>query len=65
MRGAGTVGAIRSKIRALKDPDDTLYLVRVEGHVLLLDRAGNTIVDTDRRVRDKRKVLRVHAVWKM
>jgi hypothetical protein len=65
MREAKTVGAIRSKIRALKDPEGTRYLVRLKDHVLLLDSAGKTIVDTDRRVRDKRQVVRVQAIWKM
>ena len=65
MREAKTVGAIRSKIRALKDPEGTMYLVRLKDHVLLLDSAGKTIVDTDRRVRDKRQVVRVQAIWKM
>lgn len=59
-----TVGGIRSKLAKLDDPVGTLYLVMVRGHVLLLDKKGKTVVDTDPRKVDKRSVLRIHAVWK-
>jgi hypothetical protein len=64
MRPANTVGSIRKKIRELTDPENAMYLVRLKDHVLLLDRTGKTIVDTDSRIRDKRKVVRVQAIWK-
>ena len=47
------------------DPLGTRYMIRVEGHALLLDYHGNTIVDTDPRVRDRRKVLDIRAVFPM
>ena len=39
-------------------------MIRVKGHALLLDYNGNTIVDTDSRVRDRRKVLDIRAVFR-
>jgi hypothetical protein len=45
------------------DPLGTRYMIRVTGHALLLDYDGNTIVDTDPRVRDKRKVLDIRAIF--
>ena len=62
--GKGTVGAIRTKLSGLGDPKGTVYLVRVKGHVLLLDGAGNTICDTDPRKRDRRQVVKIHAIWR-
>ena len=58
-----TVGAIRKKLASLDEPQVKGFVVRVDGHVLVLDRGGNTIVDTAPRLRDKRKVLGVWAVW--
>ena len=46
-----TVGKIRSKLSKEKG----LYIIRVKGHVLLMDSEGKTIVDTSPRKRDKRK----------
>lgn len=59
-----TVGSIRDKIKKLNDPVGTVYLIRLKDHVLLLNSNGETIVDTDKRVRDKRKVIHVKAIWK-
>lgn len=58
-----TVGAARKKLAevALKD-NVKFFLVRVDGHVLLLDRAGNTVVDTAPRKRDRRKMTHCFAV---
>jgi hypothetical protein len=47
------------------DPIGTRYMIRVEKHALLLDYDGRTIVDTDPRVRDRRKVLDIRAVFPM
>ena len=58
-----TVGGIRKRLQGLGDPEGTRYLIMVWGHVLVLDRDGNTIVDTAPRRADRRKVVRIHAVW--
>lgn len=40
------------------------YLVRVEAHVLLIDKFGEVVVDTDPQASDRRQVLHVDAiVW--
>jgi len=51
------------EINAWGDPLGTRYMIRVMGHALLLDYHGNTVVDTDPRIRDKRKVLDIRAVF--
>lgn len=40
------------------------FLVQVEGHVLLLNRHGKTIVDTDSRKRDARKIKSFYIVYR-
>jgi hypothetical protein len=62
---ATTVGAARPKIRkiAAKDKDIIAFVARVDGHVLVIDRDGNTVVDTDPRKKDKRKMFGFVAVW--
>jgi hypothetical protein len=55
-----SVSKIRPLLRKLNDAPDARYLVLVERHVLLLDRDGATIVDTDPRKVDRRKV---QGVW--
>lgn len=61
-----TVGGIRKHVAkiAKKDPVGTLYIVMVWGHLITLDGTGKTVVDTDPRKVDKRKVIEIHAVWK-
>lgn len=59
-----TVGSIRTKIQGFDDPSGTVYLVRLKDHVLLMDSQGKTLVDTDSRKRDRRKVIRLQAIWK-
>ena len=63
-----TIGKVRDSIRGLNDPIDTKYFVVVSGsgycHAMVLDRTGNTIIDTDPRKRDKRKVYSIHAIYK-
>jgi len=63
-----TIGKVRDSIRGLNDPIGTKYFVVVSGsrycHAMVLNRTGNTIVDTDPRKRDKRKVYSIHAVYK-
>ena len=58
-----SVGGIRGKLNKLDDPKGTVYLIRVKGHVLVLDREGKTIVDTAPRKRDRRAIIKIHAVW--
>tara|TARA_R110002020_G_scaffold80389_1_gene200641 strand:+ start:272 stop:820 length:549 start_codon:yes stop_codon:yes gene_type:complete len=55
-----SVAKIRPLLRKLNDAADARYLVLVPGHVLLLDGNGKTIVDTDDRKVDRRKV---QGVW--
>lgn len=59
-----TVGSIRKKIKNLQDPLNTVYLIRLRNHVLLLDQNGDTIVDTDPKIKDRRQVFNVQAIWK-
>lgn len=54
-----TVGSIRKKLEKL---DGDCYLIRVKGHAILLNRKGETIVDTAPRKRDKRKITHLYAV---
>ena len=60
-----TIGSVRKAIKARKwgDPARTCYAVCVPGHILLLDWNGNTIVDTDPRSRDRRKVWAIRAIF--
>lgn len=55
-----TVGAIRSNLKRIGALG---YIVVVHKHVLLLDNNGQTIVDTDARQRDKRKVTHVYGIY--
>lgn len=62
-----TIGACRKAIKNLDEK--AVYMVIVWGsgycHAMLLDNQGQTIVDTDKRVKDKRKVHSIHAITKM
>lgn len=58
-----TVGKARKVINKLNDPKGTRYIVRVPHHVLLLDDSGNTVIDTDPRIRDKRRVISLIAIF--
>jgi len=60
-----SVGAIRKDLmkHAAKHSDVSSYVIRVDGHVLLIDREGRTLVDTAPRLRDRRKVLNVYGVY--
>ena len=58
-----SVGAVREKLRAIAERDQFIaFIVRVDGHVLLLDALGYTCVDTAPRARDRRKVTHVYGV---
>lgn len=58
-----TVGAIRERVKALNVPSGAFY-IGVDRHVLVMDREGNTVVDTAPRKRDKRQVLEIYWVSK-
>ena len=70
-----TVGAARKIIQKLaaKENENEIfcvaqpvaYIVRVAGHALLMDNDGNTIVDTDPRKADRRKITHFYAVSRM
>lgn len=62
IRGRTTVGSVRSKL-AKHNEGALAYVIRVDGHVLLLDHNGQTIMDTDARERDKRKIVNVYGVY--
>jgi len=61
-----SVGGSRRKLAevARNEPDLLAFVVRVKGHVLVMDRNGKTVVDTAPRNRDHRKLLKVVAVFK-
>ena len=61
-----TVGAARQKIAdiAQGEPEIIAFVARVDGHVLVLGRDGQTIVDTDPRKNDRRKLRGLFAVMK-
>ena len=59
-----TVGAARGKIRQIaeREPNIRGFIARVKGHVLVIDLEGNTVVDTDPRKADRRKLLGLVAI---
>ena len=59
-----TVGASRAKLAkiAQEESDVIAFVVRVKGHVLVLDTNGQTVVDTDPRKRDKRAIWGLYAI---
>ena len=61
-----SVGAARKIIANNNwgDPRGTRYMIRVQGHALLLDNLGATIVDTAPRKRDRRTILDIRAVFR-
>jgi hypothetical protein len=65
-RKESTVGAARGKLAsvAAAEPEILAFVARVDGHVLVIDRNGETVVDTDPRKRDKRKLRGVFAVMR-
>jgi hypothetical protein len=58
---ARTVGAARKRMPEVEGSHG--FIVVVPGHVLLLDRNGRTVVDTDPRKRDGRRMVMVHALY--
>jgi hypothetical protein len=65
LKGTRTVGSVRKEIASYTDyTEDTMYLIHVMGHVLLLNSNGQTVVDTSPRKVDRRKVYNVVAIFK-
>ena len=60
-----TVARARAKIASMAAQDVTIlaFVVRVPQHVLVVDRAGNTIVDTDPRKADRRRITGICAIF--
>ena len=60
-----TVGSLRTAMHdyAAKEQHLIAYVIRVEGHVLMIDRNGKTLVDTAPRKRDRRKVLDITGIY--
>lgn len=67
LRKRKTVGAARAAIRAMQDPPGTKYLlILVYGtsrHAVLVDANGATLVDTDPREADRRRIVDIRAVF--
>ena len=65
VKHGSTAGSIRNTLAkiATEEPHIEAFIVRVPGHVLLMDRLGRTIVDTAPRKRDRRPVNGVWAIW--
>lgn len=58
-----SVGRIRSKLQDIAAKEGFIcFIVRVEGHVILVDSRGNTAVDTAPRKVDRRKVTHVYGI---
>lgn len=56
-----TVGGARANLAEI---GALAYIVIVEGHVLLLDAQGGTIVDTAPRKRDRRAIVEIHGLYR-
>jgi hypothetical protein len=61
-----TIGAARSileKNTKNKDLGAIGYIIRVANHVILLNRFGQTLIDTDPRKRDRRTITHCYIVY--
>ena len=54
-----TVGGARKNL----DGRAFAYIVMVDEHVLLLNQEGKTVIDTDPRKKDKRKILGIWGIY--
>jgi hypothetical protein len=61
-----TVGAARNKLKQIADNEPCIiaFIMRVKGHVLVIDTNGKTVIDTAPRLRDKRRILGLFAIFK-
>lgn len=61
------MGKARAKVANLNEGAHVKYMVCLKYgkfcHLILLDNNGKTLVDTDPRIRDSRRVVAIHAVW--
>lgn len=60
-KATASVGRLRDAIKSGK-LGTGFFLVRVPGHVIMLDANGRTVVDTAPRARDRREVTHVYLV---
>ena len=59
-----SVGAVRAKMIKMAQEERALgFILRVDGHVLFVDHNGKTVVDTDPRKRDRRKITHAFIVF--
>lgn len=58
-----TIGQMRGAIKAADGNARNRYYVGVVGHAMVLNGQGETVVDTDPRTRDRRKVVHVSHVF--
>jgi hypothetical protein len=63
-RKESTVGAARGKLALIAEQEPLVlaFVIRVRGHVLIVGRTGHTLVDTDPRKNDRRKVENLYAI---
>ena len=57
-----SIGNARKKMAQISDTNTIGFLIGIEGHVLLADANGQTIVDTAPRKRDRRKVTELFII---
>ena len=62
MAKADTVGAARQNLNGQNGAIG--YIVWVQGHVLLLNKDGKTIVDTAPRKKDRRKIRGIYGIYR-
>ena len=60
-----TVGSARARIAqmAKDEPHVLAFMVTLKNHVLVVDTNGQTVVDTAPRIKDKRKIEAIDAVF--
>lgn len=56
-----SIGKFRDKVRSGKIEGKN-FLIRVDGHAMVVNGNGETVVDTDPRKRDRRKITHVYRV---
>jgi len=61
IKPGSTIGSVRGQLKKL---GYGIYLVNVSGHVLLMDQNGKTIIDTDPRKRDRRRIIKIYKIYK-
>lgn len=59
-----TVGGSRKKLSEIMQNEGALgAIIMVKGHVLFMNKLGQTVVDTDARKRDARPLKKVHLIF--